>query len=30
MDLWDMPFIFLLLIAILGCEWLVRRAKGLA
>ncbi len=30
MDLWDMPFVFLLLIALLGAEWGVRRAKGLA
>jgi hypothetical protein len=29
-DLWDMPAIFLLLLAVLGVEWGWRRARGLA
>jgi hypothetical protein len=28
-DLWDMPIVFLLLIALVTVEWLVRRRKGL-
>jgi uncharacterized membrane protein len=30
MDLWDMPVVFLLLVALLGGEWAYRRARGLA
>jgi hypothetical protein len=30
MDLWDMPFIFLLLVALVCAEWGYRRARGLA
>lgn len=30
MDLWDMPIVFLVLIALLGGEWAYRRARGLA
>jgi hypothetical protein len=30
MDLWDMPAVFLVLIAVLGAEWGYRRARGLA
>ncbi len=29
-DLWDMPFILLLLLALVGCEWGYRRVRGLA
>jgi len=29
-DLWDMPVIFLLLLALVGAEWGYRRARGLA
>ena len=29
-DLWDMPFVFLLLIGLLGGDWAYRRARGLA
>jgi uncharacterized membrane protein len=29
-DLWDMPAIFLLLVTLLGAEWVYRRARGLA
>ena len=29
-DLWDMPALFLLLVALTGSEWLYRRARGLA
>jgi hypothetical protein len=29
-DLWDAPILFLLLIALLGVEWVYRRARGLA
>ena len=29
-DLWDMPALFLLLVALLGAEWGYRRARGLA
>ena len=29
-DLWDMPIVFLVLIACLGAEWTFRRYKGLA
>ncbi len=29
-DLWDMPVLFLLLVALTGTEWLYRRARGLA
>jgi uncharacterized membrane protein len=30
LDLWDMPFLFLLLLSVLGAEWLYRRRRGLA
>jgi len=30
LDLWDMPALFLLLLGILGAEWLYRRRRGLA
>ena len=30
MDLWDMPAIFLLLVALVSAEWAYRRARGLA
>jgi uncharacterized membrane protein len=30
LDLWDMPFIFLLLIGLLTAEWSLRRSRGLA
>ena len=30
LDLWDMPALFLLLLAILGTEWMYRRRRGLA
>ena len=29
-DLWDMPVLFLLLIALIGTEWTYRRSRGLA
>jgi hypothetical protein len=29
-DLWDMPAVFLLLVALAGGEWVYRRARGLA
>ncbi len=29
-DLWDMPFLFLLLVALLSAEWAVRRRLGMA
>lgn len=29
-DLWDMPIVFLMLVALLGGEWALRRRKGLA
>jgi hypothetical protein len=29
-DLWDMPFLFLLLISIISTEWIMRKRKGLA
>ena len=29
-DLWDMPAVLLLLIALTGTEWIYRRARGLA
>ena len=29
-DLWDMPVLFLLLVGLMGSEWLYRRARGLA
>jgi hypothetical protein len=29
-DLWDMPFLFLLLVGLLGAEWGYRRLRGLA
>ncbi|HYF51243.1 MAG TPA: glutamine amidotransferase, partial [Planctomycetota bacterium] len=29
-DLWDMPVFFILLVALLGCEWSARRRAGLA
>ena len=28
-DLWDMPALFLLLVALVGAEWLLRRRRGL-
>jgi len=30
LDLWDMPAVFLILLATLGGEWLLRRRRGLA
>jgi hypothetical protein len=30
MDLWDMPVVFLLVVVLLGAEWVYRRARGLA
>lgn len=30
LDLWDMPALFMLLLSILGAEWLYRRRRGLA
>jgi uncharacterized membrane protein len=30
LDLWDMPFLFLLLVALVCAEWAYRRARGLA
>jgi hypothetical protein len=30
LDLWDMPALFVLLLSILGAEWLYRRRRGLA
>lgn len=30
LDLWDMPAIFILLLSLLGAEWLYRRRRGLA
>ena len=29
-DLWDMPIVFLLLVALVGAEWGYRRRRGLA
>jgi hypothetical protein len=29
-ELWDMPFLFLLLIGLIGTEWVARKKKGLA
>lgn len=29
-DLWDMPIVFLLLVSLIGFEWVFRRARGLA
>ena len=29
-DLWDMPFIFLLLVGVVSTEWIIRKRKGLA
>jgi hypothetical protein len=29
-ELWDMPVVFAALGALLGAEWLARRARGLA
>jgi hypothetical protein len=29
-DLWDMPVLFLLLVAMVGAEWALRRQRGLA
>jgi uncharacterized membrane protein len=28
LDLWDMPFLFMLLLALKGCEWMLRRQWG--
>jgi hypothetical protein len=30
MDLWDMPAIFILLVALVTAEWTYRKARGLA
>jgi hypothetical protein len=30
LDLWDMPIIFLLILSLLGTEWILRRWRGLA
>ena len=30
LDLWDMPFLFMLLVALVSAEWAYRRARGLA
>jgi hypothetical protein len=30
MDLWDMPAVFLLLVALVTAEWSYRKARGLA
>ena len=30
LDLWDMPILFLILLSLLGAEWLYRRRRGLA
>jgi hypothetical protein len=30
MDLWDMPIVFLLLVALVGSEWGYRKLRGLA
>jgi hypothetical protein len=30
LDLWDMPFLFLLLVMLVCAEWAYRRARGLA
>jgi hypothetical protein len=30
LDLWDMPFLFLLLIGLASTEWIFRRRKGLS
>jgi len=30
MDLWDMPIIFLLLVALVSAEWSYRKMRGLA
>jgi uncharacterized membrane protein len=30
LDLWDMPAVFVLLLGLLGAEWLARRSRGLA
>lgn len=29
-DLWDMPFLFLLLVGVISTEWILRKRKGLA
>ena len=29
-ELWDMPALLILLMALMGCEWAYRRTKGLA
>jgi hypothetical protein len=29
-DLWDMPILLLLLVSLIGAEWLYRRTRGLA
>ena len=29
-DLWDMPFLFLLLVGLASAEWVLRKRKGLA
>ena len=28
-ELWDMPILFLLLVGLIGSEWIYRRARGL-
>jgi hypothetical protein len=30
LDLWDMPFIFVLLVGMVGSEWIYRKLRGLA
>jgi hypothetical protein len=29
-DLWDMPFLFVLLVGLISAEWIIRKRKGLA
>jgi hypothetical protein len=29
-DLWDMPFLFILLVGLVSTEWIFRKRKGLA
>jgi hypothetical protein len=29
-DLWDMPFLFLLMTGLISAEWILRKRKGLA
>jgi hypothetical protein len=30
LDLWDMPFIFVVLVGLVGSEWIYRKLRGLA